>query len=240
MKITLHSSFLVAAFLASQILASSKIEFDTKTFDCGIVLEGKTDAIKAVYNIKNTGDSVLKFESVRPGCGCTVVKYDTTIQPGKSGKIEASVNIKGYHTGPITKGVTVTSNAKNDPTVHLTIKATVQAMIDISENYLNFEGTSASHPKILYLSTKKADLKITGIEFKATDKSPATPDWQASIPLAIQYKPIAKDSTRSDGYKVFGFELTAPTLEKSQNGQITIKTNHPDKSEIVIGAVVGK
>jgi hypothetical protein len=240
MKITLHSSFLVAAFLASQILASPKIEFDTKTFDCGIALEGKTDALKAIYNIKNTGDSVLKFESVRPGCGCTVVKYDTLIQPGKSGKIEASVNIKGYHSGPITKGVTVTSNAKNDPSVHLTIKAVVQAPIDVSENYLNFEGTSASHPKIIYLSTKKADLKITGIEFKSSEKDPGNADWQSSIPLTIQYKAIPKDSTRTDGYKVFGFELIAPKFDKSQNGQIAIKTNHPDKPEIELGAVVGK
>jgi hypothetical protein len=239
MKLSQHSFLLVGAFLATQLLATPKIEFDTKTFQCGTVIEGKTDVIKAVFHVKNTGDALLKLENVRPGCGCTIVKYDTLIQPGKSAKIESSVRIIGYH-GAISKSIMVSSNAQNEPSVQLTIKAVIQFIIDISENYLNFEGFNANHPKTLYLSTKKTDLKIAGMEFQFSEKNSGQTDWQSSIPLTIQYKAVPKDSTRYDGYKVFGFELIAPVFDKPENGQIIIKTNHPDKPEIIIPTTIGK
>lgn len=110
-------AFVILASFVSH--AAPRIAFDSKIFDCGIVVEGKTEKINAVFVVKNTGDAALKLEKVRPGCGCTVVKYDSLIQPGKSTKIESAVNIKGYRSGPISKSITVTSNAENEPTVRL-------------------------------------------------------------------------------------------------------------------------
>ena len=240
MKLSQHSFLLAGAFLATQLLAAPKIEFDTKTFQCGTVIEGKTELLNAVFNIKNTGDAVLKLENVRPGCGCTIVKYDTLIQPGKSAKIESTVRIKGYRNGPISKSITVTSNAQNEQSVQLTIKAVIESIIDISESNLFFENSGANHPKKIYLSTKKTDLKISDIEFHSSEKKSDRPDWQATLPLKIQWIAVPKDSVRADGLKVYAFELIAPSVDNSQNGQITIKTNHPEKPEIIIQATINK
>src|SRR5512133_3288126 len=147
----------VAAF------AGPKIEFDTKTFNCGVAIEGVTEKIQAAFVIKNTGDSALRLVTVKPGCGCTVVKFDSIIEPGKSTKIEAEVNIKGYHSGPLSKGITVVSNADKAP-VRLNIEATIQAAIDLSENYLRFDSAGVKS-KVLTLTSLKKDLKISSIVF---------------------------------------------------------------------------
>jgi hypothetical protein len=233
-----HTAFILP-FVVSTIFAGPKIEFESKTFNSGIALEGKTEKIKASFIVKNVGDSVLKLENVRPGCGCTVVKYDTLIQPGKTVKIESEVNIKGYHSGKISKGITVTSNARNEPTVHLTIEATIQSIIDISETYLTFEVTNNSVPKSVFLSSKKTDLKVTEVSFKS-GANPGAPDWQSDLPLTIIHKWLPTDSTRSDGYRVYKLDLFAPETGKSASGEFIIKTNHPDKPEISLHGAINK
>ena len=72
----LLSSLVLASISAS---ASPKIDVDKTTFDCGVIAEGKTDKLHAQFTVKNTGDAPLKIDNVRPGCGCTVVKFDSTI-----------------------------------------------------------------------------------------------------------------------------------------------------------------
>ncbi len=182
---------------------------------------------------------MLRLESVRPGCGCTVVKYDSIIQPGKTAKIESEVNIKGYHSGPISKGITVTSNAKNEPTVRLSIEATIQSAIDISETYLSLGANGVDTSKSIFLSSKKTDLKILDVTFKMGANT-ETPDWQLKLPLAINYKFIPTDSTRSDGYRVYKLNLFNPHATKAAPGELIIKTNHSDKPEVRLRATLGR
>ena len=106
--------FLLQSFCQFPRRLPPQIEFDSKTYNCGTVIEGKIEKITAVFVVKNTGDAVLKLESVRPSCGCTVVKFDSLIQPGKSTKIESVVNIQGQRSGQLSKSITVTSNAENE------------------------------------------------------------------------------------------------------------------------------
>jgi hypothetical protein len=219
--------------------AGPKIEFDTKSFNCGTVAEGKTDKVSAIFMVKNTGDSLLKLESVRPGCGCTNVKYDTTVLPGKTGKIGADVNIKGYHSGSYSKYVTVTSNAKNDASVKLTIEIIVQASIDVSETAIALDKSHVTAPKIIYLSSKKTDMKVTDVSFKSTDTP--TPPEKENQAVAIKTTWTPLDSTRTDGYKVYKLAVFAPVLDKQVvTGDFVIKTNHPDKAEISLHGVINK
>jgi hypothetical protein len=229
--------FFVIPLFSSVIFSGSKIEFDTKAFNCGTVIEGKTEKLNAVFTVKNTGDAILKLENVRPGCGCTVVKYDTLIQPGKTVKIESQVNIKGYRSGYISKNITVTSNATNEPSVRLSIEATIQAIIDISESYLNLAGTDLKSPRTIYLSSKKNDLKVSDVSFKSNETSGA-PTWQSEIPLS--HKWIPTDSIRTDGYRVFKLEVFSANVEKTIPGEFIIKTNHPDKPEITLSGNIQK
>jgi len=216
---SLRNALFTLPVIAATLFAGPEIEFDKRSIDCGNAIEGKTDKIWATFAVENTGDSVLKLESVRPDCGCTVVKYDTLIQPGKSAKIEAEVNIEGYRSGPLSKFITVTSNALNEPVVRLTIDATVRPAIDVSENWLTLDKSNIDKPETVFFATQKTDLILNGIYFTASD----------NMVFLIKNNLVPTDSIRTNGYKVYKVELFSPQIDKSVYGEFVIRTNHPDK-----------
>lgn len=211
------------------VIGGPKIEFDTKTFNCGVAVEGETEKIQAAFIVKNVGDSTLKLVTVKPGCGCTVVKFDSIIEPGKTTKIEAEVNIKGYHSGPLSKSMSVVSNVDKTP-VRLNIEATIQAAIDLSDNYLRFDSASVKS-KVLTLTSLKNDLKINSIVFNVDN---VTADAKKSQKLPITYKFSPSDSTLANGYKAYKLEIFAPKNSSSLFGTFAIQTNHPYRNEILI------
>jgi hypothetical protein len=234
MNFSLHPFFLASAILVSQSLAGPKIQFDKKSFDAGTIIEAQTKVITTVFEVKNTGDAVLKLEKVRPSCPCVSVKFDSVVEPGKTGRIKSFIDTKGFHSGPMSKFIMIASNAKNETTAKLTISGHFQATIDVSERYLSFNTATGKIRDTLYLASKKPDLHVITADFRSYDENQDKSNWQGEMNLAIAVNPLARDSTRADGYKVFGYELIAPSVKKSQEGLIVIKTNHPDKPEVVI------
>lgn len=230
-----HMSFFISAAVLLSIstsLAAPRIEFDSKTYNCGTVIEGKIEKITAVFVVKNTGDAVLKLESVRPSCGCTVVKFDSLIQPGKSTKIESVVNIQGQRSGQLSKSITVTSNAENEKTVRLFIEATIQAPIDLSVTSLSLDGSNDGVPKKITLSTRKSDLSIVSVDFRSSEPGENTPAWQSDLSIPLKYKLTSTDSVRENGYSVYELAVYGPKVNKPSYGQITIRTNHLEKREL--------
>lgn len=233
------SAIAIIVSCAFSILAGSpKIKFEKTVFECGTVIEGGKDKLQASFILKNTGDAPLKLESVRPSCGCTVVKFDTLVMPGKTSKIEATVDLANYHSGSISKPVTVTSNASNTPIVHLAINATIQPVIDVSEQFVNFDISKAGTTHPIFLSSAKKDLKVTKIDFNQNKKQDAL--WKEQIPVSIKFKWTPLDSTRADGYRVFKLDLTVPPATEELRGTLAIATNHPDKQELTAQCVIIK
>jgi hypothetical protein len=186
-----HASLFIPLF-ASSLLAVPKIEFDTKAFKCGTIIEGKTEKLKASFVVKNSGDELLKIQGVRPGCGCTVVKYDSLVPPGKTIKIEAEVNIKGYRAGSISKAITVTSNAANEQSVRLAIEATIESLIDAVPTDIDLDAAKGNMPYDVQLFSKKADLKVTDVSLSVDNDG--TQDWQSKVPLTIKFDWKSTDS----------------------------------------------
>jgi len=111
---------------ASYAQTGPKIEFKAanNTIDYGTVVKGKDTGVRT-FEFTNTGDEPLVITSARSSCGCTVPQPPKEpIMPGKSSKIEVRYNMAP---GPISKTITVESNAKNIPngTVALYIKGKV-------------------------------------------------------------------------------------------------------------------
>jgi len=68
-----------------------KIEFESKSHDFGIIVEG--ERVAWTYKFKNTGKSNLIITGHSATCGCTVPKYSKEpIPPGKEGKVEVVFN----------------------------------------------------------------------------------------------------------------------------------------------------
>jgi len=231
---------LLLGVLFSVTCAKGPIIVITPTeYNCGTFLEGKIEQLKAPFVVKNTGDATLRIEEVRPGCGCTVVKFDSIIEPGKTGYINAVVNLGSSHPGALSKSMHVTSNAKNEQMLELTIKAMIRATVDISEQYITIASDNAK-PTTVYLTSQKKNLKVTDITFLSSVDKKDTPNWQKQTPIGVHYKFSPTDSTAADGYKVFKLEIFRPQLSGEDYGEMTIKTNHPDKGSIVIQANFSK
>lgn len=101
-----------------------KIEFKQETINYGDVVKGEDDGIR-IFEFTNTGNAPLIITNVNSSCGCTVAdKPAQPILPGKSDKITVKYNM---NPGPISKTITVESNAVNKPNgvVPLRIKGTV-------------------------------------------------------------------------------------------------------------------
>jgi hypothetical protein len=101
-----------------------KIEFKAETINYGEVVKGVDSGIRE-FEFTNTGNAPLTIKNVKSSCGCTVPEWPKTpIAPGVSDKIVVKYNM---NLGPISKTITVESNAVNKPNgiVPLRIKGTV-------------------------------------------------------------------------------------------------------------------
>jgi hypothetical protein len=76
------------------------------------------------FKVTNTGNEPLILSTCQGSCGCTVPKCDPNpILPGESSII--TVKYDTSRSGPISKSVTISSNAKNEPVKVVNIKGNV-------------------------------------------------------------------------------------------------------------------
>ncbi|MBV2196486.1 MAG: DUF1573 domain-containing protein [Flavobacterium sp.] len=121
-KLLVYLTVLVG--MASFAQTGPKIEFKEETINYGEVEKGKDDGIR-VFEFTNTGDAPLIIKNAKSSCGCTVPEWPKEpIAPGGNGKIKVQYNM---NPGPISKTITIESNATNKPNgmIPLRIKGTV-------------------------------------------------------------------------------------------------------------------
>ncbi len=67
MPISIQRFFVILLLFFVSLKAAPMIKVDSADFDMGTIKEGEHKSIKHTFIIKNTGDSVLKIEKVKPG-----------------------------------------------------------------------------------------------------------------------------------------------------------------------------
>src|ERR1041384_4923731 len=111
-----------------------RIEFDNQVYEFGKITAG--DPIKHTFFFTNTGDQVLELTDVHPSCGCTTAgDWTKKVEPGQAGSIPLQVNTANFN-GPVIKTVTVTCNAKPQPSLVLQIKGTIFWPIELSPSFV--------------------------------------------------------------------------------------------------------
>lgn len=103
--------------------------------DAGNVAKG--EKIAHDFIIRNDGDAPLEITQVHPACGCTVVEFDKTIAPGKTGKVHAVLDTSTFN-GAISKGVSVFTNDTDTPQIELTVRAKVEPFIAVKPGYARY------------------------------------------------------------------------------------------------------
>ena len=128
-KLLVYLTLLVG--ISSYAQSGAKIEFKEETINYGEVEKGKDDGIR-IFEFTNTGDEPLLIKNAKSTCGCTVPEWSKEpIAPGGKGKIKVQYNM---NPGPISKTITIESNAINKPNgmVPLRIKGTVIVKEEVS------------------------------------------------------------------------------------------------------------
>lgn len=111
-----------AQSLSAQVQSGAQIEFEKETHDFGNLKYGANGTY--TFKFKNTGNQPLIISDAKGSCSCTVPSFSKTpIAPGQSGEITVKYDTK--KPGPISKSVTITSNAANEPTKVIRIKGNV-------------------------------------------------------------------------------------------------------------------
>ena len=123
---TLFLSFFVllfSHFSNAQVLEKgAKISVNKEVHDYGSLKQGGNGECDFV--IKNDGNEPLVLATVKGSCQCTVPTWPTEpIAPGATGVIHVKYNTENV--GPISKTVTISSNAVNEPVKVLRISGNV-------------------------------------------------------------------------------------------------------------------
>lgn len=169
-----------------------------------------------------------------------MVGYDSIIPPGRVGLVTESVNLSNYHAGSYTKSATITSNAKNAPSMQISIRWIIKSYVDVSPPSIQLaKDKDGVFQTEITVSSEKANLKISEITFKATDDrpSPESPAWQKDLPILLAFV-MEKDTLKQDGMHAYKYKLSAKIAGlHNKNGEFIIKTNHPEAPEVKINGM---
>ena len=109
--------------------APPKIVVEKMKFDFGEVWA--STKIEHAWAIRNEGGSILRIISVKPSCGCTVLKnYDREILPGEAGKLPIVMDTSHLRS-KVRKIVQVRSNDPENAEITLDIAGTVKQRIGV-------------------------------------------------------------------------------------------------------------
>jgi hypothetical protein len=159
-----RSSFLVAigSALIAASLGAQTLVVDAPTADAGTVQRGAI--VTKEFIVKNTGSAMLRIIDVKPGCGCTLAKFDRTIPPGGQGKIVLTIDTKSFRTA-ISKSAVVSSNDPNTPELSLIVVANVKGFVRAQPSEFLRIQTAKGQPGVaeVTLVSENAAFKPTGV-----------------------------------------------------------------------------
>jgi hypothetical protein len=155
-------------------------------WDAGSV--GRGAKVSHDFVLRNEGDAVLHVREVQPACGCTVVRFDSTIPPGGEGVVTTEVDTETFR-GPIAKDVTVLTSDPANPAIVLTVRADVQPVVDAVPGYFRFvhvQGAAAPQSVQVVWSNDRPDFALTAVE----SPLPA---------VSVAFRPAAEGERDPDG-----------------------------------------
>jgi hypothetical protein len=237
----MKKEILLITLLFLNTLAAKKslgpiVAVDLEKYDAGeIKVTSDTVVIKHIFKIKNTGDSVLVIQDARPGCGCTVVKYDTLIPSGKEGNFNAEVTLSGIHGGTFTKCINVTTNAKNKRFLQLCVNGNLKVPISVTPGYVQFTILkSGILQSSILLNSEKEDLKILDIYFYSKIISKTQNKKDSLIRCSFKTERSREANENKEWSYHVNININNKEIKETRYGHIIIRTNHPDAPSIKI------
>ncbi len=186
-----------------------RMAFLTNTYDFGKVNMGQQ--VNYTFVVSNSGDQTLVISNVRPGCHCTTAKdWTHQVEPGHTGNVFIKFDSGGIN-GSVTRTITVTSNAKDQPIQTLYLRGTVWREIDINPQtaYMMVPPDATEPVSNVVHIVNRGQTPIT-----LSSPTSATPTFKAQLKTTVPGKE---------------FELTVVTVPPLPSGNsvgtISIKTS---------------
>jgi hypothetical protein len=195
--------------------------------DVGTVPKG--EVIVHDFVIANEGDDTLKLTNVISSCGCTVARYDETIAPGKTGKVNVVFHT-GTFNGAVSKGVTVFTNDPKNPHFELTLRAKLQPYISVKPGYARFITVQGEPKEGTIVQTlwvpDGAPMDVVKVE------SPY-PHLKVSYREAKEDERVTDDDAKGKQWRV-EMSLSNDAPVGALTDFVTIHTNHPKQKLVQI------
>jgi hypothetical protein len=180
--------------------------------------EDNEEKVEAVFIIRNEGTETLVIDGVKCSCGCTAAHLDDPlVEPGTEVEIKATLSLKN-RMGEQTKTCTVTSNDPENPMFTLTLTGTAISPVMYEPQFVSFGKVlgASVEPQTITLRAHEGEFQVTGAS--------------STLP---QVTPEVREVEAGKVYEVVA-ALTAPLPQGTQNGMLTIETNHPKRPRISI------
>ncbi|HEX5131755.1 MAG TPA: DUF1573 domain-containing protein [Candidatus Krumholzibacteria bacterium] len=172
------------------------------------------------FVVRNRGDADLVIEDVKPGCGCTVAKFDKLIKPGQEGKIELVLDGGRVH-GEFSKTASVKTNDPDHPELTLTIAGNEIPFLRVEP-----EGTIYLHGRY----DEKVEKSVT-LASNEKDFALAIKKVSSNIDDKIAY---SVEPGPEKGVFTLHVEKKLDVPPSSAYGNITIETNSENSPETVL------
>lgn len=160
------------------------------------------------FEIKNSGDAVLKITRVKPGCGCTVAKeYTREIPPGGVGQIPVTVSTKAARKATKTVNINVESNDPASPFKLVMTGKVKQRFKTTPENGGNFGRVRPHEEQVRRMSlTNQMDspveLSLATAKIGAFNAELITKTPGQEYELVVRSKPPYADKTNRASFKL--------------------------------------
>lgn len=96
------------------------------------------ERVSTTFVVENRGDADLVIDRVASTCACLITEYEERIPPRGKGEIVAELDTLTVQ-GPSATFVRVSTNDPENPSLELTVKATVNNVIEAAPGYLQYQ-----------------------------------------------------------------------------------------------------
>jgi len=193
-----------------------EISFEQITYDFGEVGPGTKNFCK--FNFKNTGGGVLKIQKVVPTCSCTAASVSKNdYAPGESGFVRVEYTTD-KRLGEDLQGLNVYSNDEENPTIELTVKATIILKV-------------RCEPDSLRLYPVRENAGCGQLRVKSIDNRPFAITGFKSWPncISAEFDPLLEATEF-----VLSPKVDTEKLPADSSGRVEISVSHPQTTLVTV------
>jgi len=201
-----------------------KIQFDKASFD--LVRTSHLEYVTGTITIQNAGDGLLRIKA-NPTCDCIRASLKPDIL-GPGGRAELSFWLAtGRNRIQIRKGIVVTSNDPQKPSVHLPVNVDHIPLYELTPTWPTFDYIrhgARTNAAVLVKRNDGGKLTLTKVEPSSpwitamVDKAPSADEQSARVLLEL--KPEGATRRFSESVQVLTDDPQAPAFPISLDGRI--------------------